>query len=123
MEENNKRKCKKCGTTENVNFEGMCKKCYEESIRIGNDEEQYINSSNSSNNVAQKFLLVVNIIKFLGYFVSIFCGIMLIINVNFWLGLGVCLVIAIITWLSTLLFEAIAEALNLLQDIKNNIKN
>lgn len=27
-------KCLKCGTAENVNFEGMCKKCYEESLGI-----------------------------------------------------------------------------------------
>lgn len=27
-------KCKKCGTTKNVNFEGMCEKCYKESITI-----------------------------------------------------------------------------------------
>ena len=27
-------KCKKCGSTENVNFEGMCKKCYDESVVI-----------------------------------------------------------------------------------------
>ncbi len=28
------KKCKKCGTTENVNFDGMCKKCYEDSIVV-----------------------------------------------------------------------------------------
>lgn len=26
--------CKKCGTTENVNFDGMCKECYEETLGI-----------------------------------------------------------------------------------------
>ena len=35
-------KCKKCGTTKNVNFEGMCKNCYEKSIAI---KEQEDNSS------------------------------------------------------------------------------
>lgn len=27
-------KCSKCGTTENVNFMGMCKQCYEESLGV-----------------------------------------------------------------------------------------
>lgn len=28
------KKCKKCETTENVNFHGMCKKCYDETVDI-----------------------------------------------------------------------------------------
>lgn len=39
------KKCKKCGTTEKVNFEGMCKKCYEDSIVI---EEKTVNSNKKS---------------------------------------------------------------------------
>lgn len=41
------KKCKKCKTTENVNFDGFCKKCYEESINTkineseNNDETNY----------------------------------------------------------------------------------
>ena len=46
-------------------------------------------------------------------------AIILIIAVNFWIGLVFGLLIAVMTWLSTLLFEAIAEIINLLQDIKN----
>lgn len=32
------RKCKKCGTTKNVNFDGMCKNCYEESVTIKEED-------------------------------------------------------------------------------------
>lgn len=32
-------KCKKCGTTKNVNFDGMCKSCYEKSITIKEKED------------------------------------------------------------------------------------
>lgn len=34
------KKCNKCGTTENVNFLGMCKRCYEESIVIHEKTEE-----------------------------------------------------------------------------------
>lgn len=30
-------KCAKCGTTKKVNFDGMCKECYEKSVNIGNE--------------------------------------------------------------------------------------
>lgn len=47
-------KCKKCGTTENVNFDGMCKKCYDESIIIkennDNIEKDDLNKTNSKFN-------------------------------------------------------------------------
>jgi hypothetical protein len=119
-------KCKKCGTTENVNFEGMCKKCYEESLgfnknTVSNRKIEYTNSSNNSNRIADKFTLVVNITKILGYLCAIIIAIVMMINVSLWSGLLVGLVIAGIVWFSTLLFEAIAEGLNLLQDIKNKL--
>lgn len=42
------KKCKKCGTAQNVNFEGMCKKCYEESINISKEQ---IDEDETSNNI------------------------------------------------------------------------
>lgn len=37
------KKCKKCGTTQNVNFDGMCKECYEDSIVVHEKTEQIEN--------------------------------------------------------------------------------
>lgn len=34
------KQCKKCGTTDNVNFDGMCKKCYEDSIVVHEKTEE-----------------------------------------------------------------------------------
>lgn len=34
------KKCKKCGTTENVNFNGMCKRCYNDSIIVHEKTEE-----------------------------------------------------------------------------------
>ena len=35
------KKCKVCGTTEKVNFDGMCKKCYEDSIVIQEKTQEF----------------------------------------------------------------------------------
>ena len=37
------KRCKVCGTAEKVNFDGMCQKCYEDSIEIHENEtmEEY----------------------------------------------------------------------------------
>lgn len=43
------RKCRKCGTTENVNFDGMCKSCYEKSIIIKEREEDSKKEKERSN--------------------------------------------------------------------------
>lgn len=51
--------CKNCGTTENVNFEGMCKECYEESIGINNKE--YIEHENKKN-IHKNLLIVLMVI-------------------------------------------------------------
>jgi hypothetical protein len=61
------------------------------------------------------------IIKFIGYVGAVISAIILIGNGEFGVGILAGLVIAIVTWFSTLLFEAIAEGLNLLQDIKNKL--
>lgn len=119
-----KMECKKCHTTENVNFEGMCKKCYEESVGIIEEEEkeiEYVNSSDSSNMVANKFTLIVIIIKVIGYITAVVTLIAFLIAGEIGQGFLFGIIIAVITWFSTLAFEAIAEILNLLQDIKNKL--
>lgn len=85
---------------------------------------QTTNSTNNYNKriynrVANKFNTVVFIVKFLGYFAGFIWLILLAQNDNFLMGLGVCIGIFIITWFSTLIFEAIAEGLQLLEDIRN----
>ena len=79
------------------------------------------NTRNTFNPIAKKFNLVVMIVKVIGYF-SAFISIIAFASIReFWWGLLGSIVIVISTWLSTLLFEAIAEGLNLLQDIKNKL--
>lgn len=117
-------KCSKCGTAENVYFMGMCKKCYEESLGVTEESKKeisYTNASNSSNTVANKFTLVVMITKVIGYLCAIIIGIVIIANDYFLTGIVTGIVIAVAVWFSTLIFEAIAEGLNLLQDIKNRL--
>ena len=112
---------------------GYCNICYKDRENIENEKKdfnkekkskvEYIDSSNSSNVVANKFKLVVRAIKIIGYAGAIIIGIMMmsIDYFGFLAGLLTGLGIAITTWFSTLLFEAIAEGLNLLQDIKNKL--
>ena len=132
-EEKGKFLCKDCwkeiSKEEYNKNDGACKECYierkniiaqtkkQESIK----EKQYEDSSNSSNVVAEKFILVVLIIKILGYLGAIIIGAIYIGNIGFGPGLLIGGIIAISVWFSTLIFEAIAEGLNLLQDIKNKM--
>ena len=93
-----------------------------EILKFKNKENANLN--NNSNVVARKFTLVVNIIKILGYISAIGIGIYVydIEGEEFFPGLIAGVVTAASVWISTLLFEAIAEALNLLQDIKDKLK-
>ena len=126
MEEFDKDKLIICNNCKAINRgERFCHNCgndlLENKAQNNNEEKtiEYTNSSNSSNVVAQKFTIIVISTKVVGYILSIIVAIILMRVVKFWLGLIVGLLIADITWLSTLLFEAIAEIINLLQDIKN----
>jgi len=68
-----------------------------------------------TNFVAKKFDLVILIIKGLGYSVAVIMALMNAFDLGIWIGIFV----AIATWLSTLILEAVAEGLQLLEDIKN----
>ena len=81
-----------------------------------NDNEKQI-----KNKVANKFNFVVMIVKCFGYLSAIIIFICFIQMDKFLVGLGCCVVLCVTTWLSTLIMEAIAEGLNLLQDIKNKL--
>lgn len=126
MEEFDKDKLIICNNCKAINRgERFCHNCgndlLENKTQNNNEEKtiEYTDSSNSSNVVAQKFTMIVITTKVIGYILSIIVAIILMRVVKFWLGLIVGLLIADVTWLSTLLFEAIAEIINLLQDIKN----
>lgn len=126
MEEFDKDKLIICNNCKAINRgERYCHNCgndlLENKVQDNNEEKtiEYTDSSNSSNIVAQKFTIIVISTKVVGYILSIIVAIVLMKVVKFWVGLVVGLLIADITWLSTLLFEAIAEIINLLQDIKN----
>ena len=126
MEEFDKDKLIICNNCKAINRgERFCHNCgndlLENKVQDNNEEKtiEYTNSSNSSNVVAQKFTMIVITTKVIGYILSIIVAVILMNTIKFWVGLVVGLLIADITWLSTLLFEAIAEIINLLQDIKN----
>ena len=101
---------------------------YDELKAMGIKQSYNYGSSNYSspqnyretfNPVAKKFSLVVIVMKVIGY-LSAFIGLIAWMSLDE-LGLG-CLffiVAFIVTWLSTLIFEAIAEGLNLLQEIRD----
>lgn len=124
-------KCKNCGNDVSDKAK-RCPHC-QEIINDENGIENILNnvrvrtetSNVTSNNkriynkVATKFNFVVWIMKFIGYMGAIITWIALANLENGLLGFGICVVICIATWLSTLLFEAISEGLQLLEDIKN----
>lgn len=88
-------------------------------VRIRTETSNATNNKRKYNKVATKFNFVVWIIKFLGYLGGIITWIVLANLENGLAGFVICVVICIATWLSTLLFEAISEGLQLLEDIKN----
>lgn len=52
-------KCKKCGTTEKVNFDGMCKKCYEDSIVVHEAFEEITEKITLKKNVIVKIAVII----------------------------------------------------------------
>lgn len=90
-----------------------------EKLENKDNTEEYKN--NKPNKVASKFNALVVIIKICGYLLAI---VMLIIGAqeeNIVTGIVAGLIIAIFTFFSTIFYEAIAEILNLLEDIKNKL--
>ena len=63
-------KCKKCGTTEKVNFDGMCKKCYEDTIVIEEKTEDFTHKKGffkEKKNVLIMVLSIIIIFLFVSY--------------------------------------------------------
>ena len=117
-------KCKKCGT-DNVITRSNCKNCgailEKENINQVSNVENKVNTIVRTNKIASKFSLVVNIMKFLGYVATIISFIAL-FSIEEQGFAFLCLICGVIvTWLSTLFFEAIAEGLQLLEDIKERL--
>jgi len=65
--------------------------------------------------------MVVSIIKIIGYILAFIFGLVMLdaSGDNFFIAILSGGIFALFVWFSTLLYEAIAEVLNLLQDIKN----
>ena len=107
---------------------GFCKKCYSNKDEYNAQKSEYNGTSknfsdeeNKKNKVAFKFLIVINFMKLLGYGSTIIGFIALLSNEETGFAF-LCLICGSIgTWLSTLFFEAVAEGLQLLQDIKDKI--
>lgn len=124
-------KCQNCGNDVSDKAR-QCPHC-QAIINDANRIENVLNNvrvrtetSNTTNNnkriynkVATKFNFVVWIIKFLGYLGGIITWIVFANLDNGVMGFVICVLICIVTWFSTLLFEAISEGLQLLEDIKN----
>lgn len=124
-------KCQNCGNDVSDKAR-QCPHC-KATINDTNGIENIINNvrvrtetSNATNNnkriynkVATKFNFVVWVMKFLGYLGGIISWIVLANLDNGLMGFVICVATCIMTWFSTLLFEAIAEGLQLLEDIKN----
>ncbi len=85
------------------------------------DKNNKTTTSNSSNIVAQKFAMVVSVTKIIGYILAFIFGLVMldVSGDNFFIAILSGGIFALFVWFSTLLYEAIAEVLNLLQDIKN----
>lgn len=88
-------------------------------VKVRTETSNNTNTKRKYNKVANKFNIVVWIIKFLGYVGGIISWIIFANLNNGWTGFVVCIITCILTWFSTLLFEAVAEGLQLLEDIKN----
>lgn len=119
MEDNNIIFCEKCykanepNRTTCINCDAPLKK---EDI---NHQNNKINTSTKTNKVAAKFSIIVSIIKFIGYLASIIAFITFLSLEETGLAFLYLICGSIVTLFSTLLFEAMAEGLQLLEDIKN----
>ena len=84
-------------------------------------ENKSYDNSIITNKVALKFTTVSSIIQVIGYTIAILYGLWAMVNVSFFNGLIIGVIIGFTVFFSTLLYEAIAEIINLLQDIKNKM--
>lgn len=79
------KKCKKCGTTENVNFEGMCKKCYEDTIVIKQKEDGNGKKKNTKKEENESLKALKTILKekyaVIESVLGVFCFILIIISI------------------------------------------
>ncbi len=121
MDENNVIFCEKCYKA-NEPTNKKCVQCGARLPRNNATQSQSTNTNDSKRNVvAFKFTIVVRIIQFIGYIGAIIVAILYMVLEQFWLGIVLGIAIAVFTWFSKLIFEAISEGLRLLQDIKDKL--
>lgn len=118
MEDNNIIFCEKCYKANESN-RTTCINCgaplKKEKL---NHRDNKMNIVNKTNKVAAKFSIIVSIIKFIGYLASIIAFITFLSLEETGLAFLYLICGSIVTLFSTLLFEAMAEGLQLLEDIK-----
>ncbi len=123
MDENNVIFCEKCYKAN----EPTSKRCVQCGARLPKNNDNTTQNQNNNTNdsktnaVAFKFKIVVRIIQFVGYIGALIVAILYMVLEQFWLGIAFGIAIAVFTWFSKLIFEAIAEGLQLLEDIKNKL--
>ena len=112
-----------CGNCYEKNETGRkyCKKCKNELSY--SKKVEYEDASNSSNVIAKKIEIFVMFVKVVACILAIINLVILSSETGkFLIPLLVSVGIIAVAWISTLMLEAIAEGLNLLQDIKNKRK-
>lgn len=92
--------------------------------RVEKNEVASKNDIRHKNKIAGKFKLVATILKIIGYGGAILAALVIILRSEMEangiiLGIIVALIASLITWFSCLTWEAIAEIIQLLEDIKN----
>ena len=119
MEDNNIIFCEECFKANEPN-RTTCINCGAP-LKKGNIKHQNnrINTLTKTNKVAVKFSIIISIVKFIGYLASIIAFITFLSLEETGLAFLYLICGSIVTLFSTLLFEAMAEGLQLLEDIKN----
>lgn len=109
--------CREITEEDSKLYKGYCRSCYKE--KYGTTNNKKYDNKNETNSVSDKINLIVSILHFIGYGLSLISGIALFINEEVLYGFVAIVIGIIITLLSTIFLEAISEIIQLLEDIKN----
>lgn len=123
MEDKNIIFCEKCYKANEPN-RTICINCGATLKRDNiNYQNKKINTQSITNSVSHKFSLLVGIMQIIGYLASFIAFVTFLTLEETGFAFLSLICGTIVTWLSTLFFEAVAEGLQLLQDIKDKILN
>lgn len=111
-----KLKCKVCGTTKGVDFEGMCKNCYLLSIGCKLDDDFPQEEKNSKKRIINKIADIYNTLAMLSIVFGIIIAVIVSISIS---SILVGFYIFISFFASWLFLRTFSEIIQLLEDIKN----